>query len=534
MPLSRTTVISPHFLEEDAWYDIFVIHMSEHVTMPTGWSTTPNSALISSADICAYFEPNTITAQDHAQYGHRARPAYVLPKYLLWLEYGLRGRRATSTNDVFFGGGEFADSLGHRFHSVYNNKVYDDTSPLFPSAFALACNADHRACATGHVDAFFRRLHQDDAVLLDNSSALSCALPLACRVRPTASLSLMRHVTLFPFLVTDIGAVEVKNGASSGPRDAPDTADGRWHQIGLLLREIYHLVRQRWADAPADVRSEPHTTLATLPLPGFCSFRHRLYRPPPTSGRSSHRKDSFWEIVRATASTHSAPPWEAHVLKLVADSGVGVASPFTRLIDEVLDIESREVRLSFLKVPWLEKLLTWKMRTFGLRVYLTRTALPMSVLFFSHLSVGVLSTRRRGENENPVTVPVVALASLEAAAAGFILWVKLRQLYRIPRLFFRSIFNYIDGTALALGLTSFFLVVSKSGPPRPFLSFSTLLIWIATILTLRIYKPVGVLFLLLTETLQGIALFLILFFLILLGPHLPVEKLDTQLLILLI
>src|SRR5277367_5427828 len=33
MPIPRWTVISPHFLEEDAWYDTFVIHKSAHITM---------------------------------------------------------------------------------------------------------------------------------------------------------------------------------------------------------------------------------------------------------------------------------------------------------------------------------------------------------------------------------------------------------------------------------------------------------------------------------------------------------------------
>lgn len=34
----------------------------------------------------------------------------------------------------------------------------------------------------------------------------------------------------------------------------------------------------------------------------------------------------------------------------------------------------------------------------------------------------------------------------------YVLPIKLRQLYRIPRPFIRSIFNYIDGIALSLGL----------------------------------------------------------------------------------
>ena len=53
--------------------------------------------------------------------------------------------------------------------------------------------------------------------------------------------------------------------------------------------------------------------------------------------------------------------------------------------------------------------------------------------------------------------------------------------------------------------------------PRSFLAFSTLLIWIATILMIRVYRPVGMLLLLLTETMQGVFSYLALFFFIIIG-----------------
>jgi len=511
MPTPRCTVISPHFLEEDAWYDTFVIHRAAHVTMPTDWSQTPNPALSSTTNFYAYFEPHTFVIQDFIDYGHRSRSAYVLPKYLLWQEYGLRGLRSPNPNDVFFGGGRYADALGPYFRSIYDDRTYDDANPLFPSTFALACNIDHRSQGTKHVDAFFRRLHQENQRLLANSQAISCTLPLACRTRPVASLSFMRHIVQFPHKVNNIGAVEVKHGATKN-EDAK--YERKSYQIRRFLGDLRHMFRAFWS-SPDDVHPEPNTSYVTLPLPGFCSFHYKLYRPPPVS----RHDDPYWEFVRAATSSarDNFPLWETRILSWVAYTGRGPASPFTRLVEEILGMKDRDIQLSFLKVVWLEKLLAWKMQTFGLHIYLTRTALPMLLLFITHLLISILLTEDDDSSSGRITVPIIVLSCIEALVSFYILSIKTRQFYRIPRLFLRSIFNYIDGIALSLGLTLFFYVVSQNSPPRAFLAFSTLLIWIATILMLRISRPVGMLLLLLTETMQGVFSYLILLFFIIIG-----------------
>ena len=512
MPLPRSTIASPHFLEEDAWYDIFIIHRAAHVTMPTGWSTTPNLALMSTANIHAYFEPRTFTVMDVVDYGHRANSSYIRPKYLLWQEYGLRGFRNARLNDVFFGGGRYADAIGPYLRSIYDDRTYDDSNPLFPSIFALVCNIGHRSRATKHVDAFFRRLHQDNQRLLANTQSVSYTLPLACRARPIASLSFMQHIVLFPHKINDIGIVEAKNGASSKVYEAQ--YDSRWHQMRLLLSNIWSALTPYWS-SPNEVQPEPNTSRVTLPLQGFCSFNNRLYRAPPVSTRD----DSFWEIVRATtpASGDVFLPWETQILNRVAYSSKGPASPFTRLVEEILDMKDREVQLSFLGVVWLEKLLSWKMKTFGLHVYLTRTVLPIVFLFGVHLAVGILSTENNNQNTRGIRVIIIFLACIEALLSCYILSTKARQLFRVPRLFFRSIPNYIEMIALSLGIALFFMVVSKNHPSRAFLAFSTLLIWVAAILMLRIYRPIGMLLLLLTETMQEVFSFLALLFFIILG-----------------
>ena len=521
MPIPRWTPITPHFLEEDAWYDMFVFHRARHVTMPTGWGSTPNSALTATTNYYAFFEPRTFTTQNAVDYGHRARPAYVIPKYLLWREYGLRGLQPPNPNAILFGGGRFADTLGVYFRSIYEDKIYDGSNPLFASTFAVACNESHRAQRTMHVDAFFRRLHQDSDRLLDNSQAVSCALPLACRARPMALLSFMRHIVLYQHKINDVGAVEVKNGATKSKQTR---YGNRWYKWRLALEDIWYLVTYFWTTS-RDIHPDPNRSRVTLPLAGICSFHYKLYTPPPVSRSTSRRDEVFWEFVRATLppSKNGLPSWETRILKSVTHRSGGPASPFTRLVEEILDMKDREIQLSFLKVVWLEKLLAWKMRTFGLHIYVTRMALPMLILFSVHLAVGVLLTGDYAEDSKRATVPVVIPACIEAIMSCYILSVKIRQLYRVPRLFIRSIFNYIDGIALCLGLTMFFLVVSKTAPSRSFLGFSALLIWIATVLMLRIYRPVGMLLLLLTETIQGIFSFLCLLFFIILGlPQSPI------------
>lgn len=178
MPVPIWTPMSPHFLQEDAWYDTFVINRAAHVITPDSLISTPNLALTSTANYCAYFEPRTWSFQKDIDYGHRSRSAYVVPKYLLWRECGLRGLRKPNPDDARFSNAPFPNSVGPFLRSIYDDKTYDETKPLFPTAFAMACNANHRSQTTEEVDAFFRRLHREGETLLKNCHAVSYTLPV--------------------------------------------------------------------------------------------------------------------------------------------------------------------------------------------------------------------------------------------------------------------------------------------------------------------------------------------------------------------
>ncbi|EGD92031.2 uncharacterized protein TERG_08982 [Trichophyton rubrum CBS 118892] len=551
LPLPRHTVITPHFLEEDAWYDAFIIKEAEHGTLPSGWMTTPNPLLIASTSFGAYLPPVVVSAGgDALDYGHRNRSHYVVAKHAMWHSYGLRGlRNGDSTNEIFFGGGRYMDALGSYFSMIYDDRSYNSMNPLFPSTFSAACNMDWRSQNTKHVDAFFRRLHQSSQdKLLFNAQSVACTLPLACHVRPFGTLSFMRHVVLLPFRVVDIGAVDVT--VSTTP--IGNTKSGLEHeQTRIFLDDLQWFLRRFFGGFISSLSLisstgeylEANSSVVTLPLPGFSSFNHRLFKPPPVSNSDT---DPYWEFIRATYPDPNIAAWESAILRYVEQSGNGPTSPFTRLVEEILYLKDREIQFLFLRVIWLDKLLRWKMRTFGRSVYLTRVAGPMLILFAIHLVVSILLTGRTSHIDitfhdgadghsyfsvTSITTSIKALASIEAFFAAYILLIKARQAYRVPRLFRRSIFNYIDLAAIILGLTTFGLVVSNRSPPRAFLAFSTLLLWIAALLMLRVYEATGTLLLLLTEMLHGVLPFLILLALIVLGftfvPFLLLRNIDS-------
>ena len=513
IPTKIQTIASPHFLEEDAWYDTAIIHESRHITMVNEMSYTPNMALQETANIIAYFKPRSFVVNDVMDYGHRANSRYAAPKFYLWKEYGLRAFRSSNTNDVFFGNPRYFNLLGPYFDSIYDDKTYDDSQPLFASAFALVCNTSHRSRSTKHIDAFFRRLHQEDQRLLANTQSVTYSLPLACRARPMACLSFLRHLVLYRLKLVDVGCIEAKYGASTSLQDGPRHT---WRdEFGPLLRQVWYAITPYWFHSE-QVPPEPNTSHVTLPLQGFCSFGRKLYRAPSASDKGFG--EVFFEFVQGTHPSGEEPflRWEQQLVNWVASTGKGPASPFTRLVEEILDMQDRQLQLSFLRVVWLEKLLAWKLKTFGLKVFLTRTVLPILILFAVHLAVAVLSTGG-GEPSQKKRAATIVLASIEGLVSLFIFYTKARMFSRVPRLFLRSIPNYVDVIAAVLGTTAFGLVMAKGAPPRAFLAFSTLLIWLATIHMLRIYKPIGMLLLLLTETLQDVFSFLTLLSFIILG-----------------
>lgn len=65
----------------------------------------------------------------------------------------------------------------------------------------------------------------------------------------------------------------------------------------------------------------------------------------------STSNDPSWDFIRATtpSARDDFPIWETQLLKSVAYTGRRTASPFTRLVEAILDSKDREIKLSFLE-----------------------------------------------------------------------------------------------------------------------------------------------------------------------------------------
>lgn len=316
------------------------------------------------------------------------------------------------------------DVLGYYFRAIYEDRSYDDSSPLFPSTFAAACNMDWHPHKTRHGDAFLRRLHQPNDRLLFNAQSVSCTLSLAFRVRPFGALSFMRHIVLFPLHIVDVG-VNVRHNPAM-----PEWYNRHFSLFRWFLWRRFRYFRQLKLYPSDDNVLEANSSIVTLPLQGFSSFNRHLYKPTPRS-YSDIDPDSLWQFVRAIYSSPADKFMilETALLHQVKQSGSGPASPFTRLVEEILLMKDRETQFMFLRVVWLEKLIAWKLRTFGRFVYLSGVALPMLMLFLIHLIIGILLTASNDSSAASSTMSNTAstLACLEAILASWTLLTKVRQ-----------------------------------------------------------------------------------------------------------
>jgi hypothetical protein len=81
---------------------------------------------------------------------------------------------------------------------------------------------------------------------------------------------------------------------------------------------------------------------ASLSLPGFCSFYYKLYTTPPVSRSKPGGNDVYWGFVLATLppSKKDFPRWETRILQSVTHRREEPASPFTRLVEEILGMKN--------------------------------------------------------------------------------------------------------------------------------------------------------------------------------------------------
>jgi hypothetical protein len=484
LPTSRTTIIGHHFVPSDADYDLFIIKESTSVTMPNGFISTPNVALTFSASFAAYFPPGYLRCGELLDVGHRNRSQHIVAKVLMWLSYTHRSRR----NEPFFGGGELIKELSKTYAMVYDDPVYDDRQPVFPSAFATAANIDILSNQIVLVDEFLRRYHQSNDLIISNSRSISCSLPVACRARAIGVLSFMRHIALQKFHIPDIGAIESSNKAHE--------TKSAWRLL-IPIRSLFnYLLNGQKGPVGAGA------TTITIPLEAFSSYECQIHKSPSTFFFEDGPSSVFYALA-SYAYYENRDGQELQMRLRLRHSGrtSGPTSPFSCLVEEVFDLKDAELQFAFVKVIWFEKLVFWKIEKFGKFVYLSRIVLPLLANLMLHLALSIITAGGR----KPISALV--LGGVQALNCIYLAVQKGRQASG-TRLFYRSIFNYIDIAVIPLSATMSAMVLSRNSLPRTFIAYSIPVLWIDLILTTRVFEPAGVLMILLTEMTKGVLPFL--------------------------
>lgn len=186
-------------------------------------------------------------------------------------------------------------------------------------------------------------------------------------------------------------------------------------------------------------------------------------------------------------------------------------SPFSCLVDEVFDLDDVELQFSILNVIWFQRLIVWKLETFGRSVYISRFVLPLLINTCLHFTLGVLTA-----TPHQFKTIIATFAVFQVLLCIYLILLKVRQALG-TWLFFRSVFNYVDAIAIALSITMPILVVVGRRPPPAFFAYSMPVLWIDLLLAGRIFELAGVLMMLLKEMIRGIWPFLCLLALFILG-----------------
>ncbi|KAF8350991.1 hypothetical protein F5887DRAFT_1193386, partial [Amanita rubescens] len=484
LPARRTTIVGHHFLPEDAEYDVFLVKESTSATMPNGFITTPNTALVYTTSFAAYFPDGYMRCGRLLDYGHRVRAEYNMAKLLMWLNYPHRDRR----NEPFFGGGELIKQLSSVYDMVFQDRVYDDKRTLFPSAFATAATLDFLSNQTTLVDEFLRFYHRSDPPIISNAQSISCSLPAVCRVRPLGAVSFMRHIALFKFQINNIGPVEVSNKAHEPQRN-------RRFSNNIFIRisyEVVSLVRAFYRPKSLSKPVKANTLSVTIPLDSFSSYGSKISMP--SSVFYEFAASAYYHAHGGTSPFRYISP-EAAVTK-------GPTSPFSCLVEEIFRLD-QETQLSFMQIIWFERLVFWKIDRFARNVYLARLVLPNLVNVVVHLALSLLIL------DNRKLTAILILASIQVIICLY--WtIQLVRRAKGTWLFYRSIFNYLDMVVIALSFTMSIICLLRQKPPRSFIAYSMPTLWINLILSLRIFEPVGVLLILVTEMIKGVLPFLLL------------------------
>ncbi|GBB88027.1 hypothetical protein RclHR1_14550001 [Rhizophagus clarus] len=529
---NKTSIIITDFnIKCDAKYDIFAISDSRNITLPDDWFVSPNNIITSSSTFCGYI-PNFGQDGNNGllRFGSRKRSIYSASKLEMWLSYTHRDRTSDNILDE-----QFINIVSNNYDSIFEDMNYDDDDWLFPCTFAGAMNVDAISSSYLLTDEFLKQYHQSKELVIKNTMTITYCISAACRIQPTGVRSFLDHIALWTMDVEDrIVNVrsndELKKNESFIKRKFENICENdKIMEVVNFMRKILKNIRKnetlmgiinfiKWRLNPAllydmfslmkyqrsNQTAHSIATKYTLPLAGFCSYKNRVFQLPKWNYKLDSRHNSLHQLTMlsfgevTTLISNQIKPYHSFA-----------ESPFSCLIDEILDIKNEDLMLEFFEIIWLKKLLKWKLDTFAKWKYLERLLIPMLINLLMHLLNGILITQ---DNQDGAKVT----ASLQLIAIIYLGLYKSRQLITSPK-YWKSSLNYIDLTTIVLSFAMVIIVLSDKPPSAVFIAFSTAIVWVDMILQFRFYKPVGVLLIVMKDMIKEIFWFLTLLITLLFG-----------------
>jgi hypothetical protein len=529
---TKTSVVITDFnIKCDAKYDIFAISDSRSITLPNDWFVSPNNIITSSSTFCGYI-PNF--GQDGCngllRFGSRKRSAYSASKLEMWLNYTHRDRTSDNILDE-----QFINIVSNNYDSMFEDVNYDDKDWLFPCVFAGAMNVDVISDSHLLTDEFLKQYHQSKELIMKNMMTITYCISAACRVQPAGVRSLLNHIALWTMDIED-RKVNVRSNDESKKNEnfikrqfeiirgsdkfieianfkrkilknisKNETLMGivnfiRWRLNPSLLYDMFSLMKYQRSNQT----TYSTVTKYTLPLAGFCSYKNKVFQLPKWNYKLDSRHNSLHQMAMlsfgqvTTLISNQTKPYHSFA-----------ESPFSCLIDEILDIKNEDLMLDFFEIIWLKKLLKWKLDTFAKRKYLERLLIPMLINLLMHLLSGILITQG---NQDGAKVT----ASLQLIVIIYLGLYESKLLVTRSK-YWKSFFNYIDLITILLSFTMVIRVLSNQPSSGVFNAYSTVIVWVDMILQFRFYKPIGVLLIVLKDMVKEIFWFLALLTTLLVG-----------------
>ncbi|CAG8599443.1 11311_t:CDS:2 [Ambispora leptoticha] len=439
-----------------------------------------NPFISNSSNFMAFFSHlDQFTNDQTIQFGHRQQSFYAISKLFIWIKYCIK------VSNVHMSKKKFIYTVAQHYDAIFNDVEFDGTETVFSCVFAGALNLDIIANQTILTDQFLIEYHKHENLIWKNSATISPCLPLALQIRPLGILSLMRHVCLWTLPFNDISASINHNYSKH-----------KWLHLGKLLSK----------KKTTDILGA-NTTLCTVPFVNFCSYHQNV----PSFSKSDFQHD----FVDRNYEDWLYKMINEHFEKKVTTRSrfTYPMSPFSCLIDQISNLQSTDLRLAFFEIPWMKKLLIWKLETFVTRIFIKRLLIPMLIVFITNFLNSLLITL----SDQPIRrAETIITTMIQLLTTLYLTFYELKQCLRQPR-YYKLFYNYIDLLTITFSYIMVFYIILDNLLSIYFIAFSTMIMWFNLLLQLRFYQPIGVQLIVITDMIKGVGWYLLLLGGIILG-----------------